>query len=109
MTVELTVLVSIVTGLGGFLISYFKWGKARDKDMQSEGRQDGVMLTELGYIKANTEDIKSEQKEQRKINTEVYERLASVESSAKQAHHRLDQQNDRINHFIEVHQDPFQH
>lgn len=90
MTVELTVLLSIVTGLGGFLISYAKWGKSRDKDMQSEGRQDGVMLTELGYIKANTEDIKAEQKEQRKINTEVYERLTAVESSAKQAHHRID-------------------
>lgn len=90
MTIELTVLISIVTGLGGFILSYMKWGKDRDKDMQTEGRQDGVMLTELGYIKANTEDIKSEQKEQRKINTEVYERLASVESSAKQAHHRID-------------------
>lgn len=90
MTVELTVLISIATGLGGFIISYLKWGKARDQDIQSEGRQDGVMLTELGYIKANTEDIKTEQKEQRKINTEVYERLASVESSAKQAHHRID-------------------
>jgi len=90
MTVEMTALVSIVTGVLGIVFSYLKWGRGRDKDIQSEGRQDGVMLTELGYIKANTEDIKTEQKEQRKINTEVYERLASVESSAKQAHHRID-------------------
>lgn len=90
MTIEMTALISVVCTIGGFLISYLKWGKDRDNSIQSEGRQDGVMLTELGYIKANTEDIKTEQKEQRKINTEVYERLASVESSAKQAHHRID-------------------
>ena len=90
MTIEMTALISIVCTIFGSLLSYLKFGRSRDKDMQSEGRQDGVMLTELGYIKANTEDIKSEQKEQRKINTEVYERLASVESSAKQAHHRID-------------------
>ena len=90
MTIELGVLLSIVTGLGGIIFSYIKWGRSRDKDIQQDGQQNGVMLTELGYIKANTEEIKSEQKEQRRINTDVYERLASVESSAKQAHHRID-------------------
>ena len=98
MTIELGVLLSIATGLSGIIFSYLKWGKSRDQDMQSEGRQDGMMLTELGYIKANTDDIKAEQKEQRKINTEVYERLASVESSAKQAHHRIDHLEDQQHH-----------
>jgi hypothetical protein len=38
--------------------------------------KDGVMLTELGYIKSGVDDIKAEQREQRKINTEFYSRLA---------------------------------
>lgn len=98
MTIEIGLLLSILSVLSGVLFSYLKWGRSRDQDMQSEGRQDGVMLTELGYIKANTEDIKSEQKEQRKINTEVYERLASVESSTKQAHHRIDHLEEHQSH-----------
>jgi hypothetical protein len=48
------------------------------------------VLTELGYIKSGVDDIKAEQREQRKINTEFYSRLAAVEGSAKQAHHRID-------------------
>ena len=43
-----------------------------------------------GYIKANTDEIKAEQKEQRKTNTEFVTRLTDVEASAKQAHKRLD-------------------
>lgn len=41
-------------------------------------------------IKANTDEIKAEQKEQRKTNVEVVTRLTAVEASAKQAHKRLD-------------------
>lgn len=48
------------------------------------------MATEIGYIKANTDEIKAEQKEQRKTNVEVVTRLTAVEASAKQAHKRLD-------------------
>lgn len=53
-------------------------------------RQDATVLTEIGYIKANTDEIKAEQKEQRKTNTEFVTRLTDVEASAKQAHKRLD-------------------
>ena len=49
-----------------------------------------TVLTEIGYIKANTDEIKAEQKEQRKTNTEFVTRLTDVEASAKQAHKRLD-------------------
>ena len=71
-------------------IAYLVFLRGKAKDDKSEGRQDGVMLTELGYIKANTDEIKSEQKEQRRINTETSERLAKVEASTKQAHLRID-------------------
>jgi hypothetical protein len=48
------------------------------------------MLTELGYIKSGIDDIKTEQREQRRINTEHATKLAAVEASAKQAHLRID-------------------
>ena len=62
----------------------------RGKDDRSNGQQLGTVLTELGYIKSNTDEIKTEQREQRKTNTAVEGRLAAVEASAKSAHHRID-------------------
>jgi len=72
------------------IVSYAAYKLNAKKETKSEAQETGIILTELGYIKANTEEIKEEQKEQRKTNTEVFSRLASVEASAKQAHHRLD-------------------
>jgi hypothetical protein len=55
-------------------------------------------LPKIGYIKANTDEIKAEQKEQRKTNVEVVTRLTAVEASAKQAHKRLDTFENRERH-----------
>ena len=49
-----------------------------------------AMAAQLVYIKSNTDEIKTEQREQRKTNTAVEGRLAAVEASAKSAHHRID-------------------
>ena len=49
-----------------------------------------MVLTEIGYIKSGVDDIKAEQREQRKTNTEMIARITAVESSAKQAHKRID-------------------
>jgi len=83
-------LVGIGGTLLGLLLSYLTFWRNSKKDVKSDGEQTGTMLTELGYIKANTEEIKTEQREQRKVNMEVITRLTAVESSAKQAHHRID-------------------
>ncbi len=56
----------------------------------------GTICTELGYIKANTDEIKAEQREQRKTNTEVVSRLTAAEASAKQAHQRINGLENRI-------------
>lgn len=74
----------------GVIISYAVMRHNMNKDTKTEGRESGKVLTEIGYIKANTDEIKAEQREQRKINTEFVTRLTAVESSAKQAHKRID-------------------
>lgn len=69
------------------------YGFTRNKhtDDEAQGRQSGTILTELGFIKSGVEDIKTEQREQRKWNMEINTRLAAVEASAKQAHRRIDE------------------
>ena len=60
------------------------------QDANADGQASGQVLSELGYIKSGVDDIKQEQREQHKINVDFTNRITAVESSAKQAHHRLD-------------------
>lgn len=87
---ELNVIIGAVCAVLGVVFSYVAFSRNRANDNRCEGEQNGIILTELGYIKANTDEIKAEQKDQRQLNNEVLTRLTSVEASAKQAHMRLD-------------------
>lgn len=82
--------IGLLCTIVGGVIGVLTFSRNKSKDDRSEGRQDGQMLTELGYIKSGIDDIKTEQREQRKINTETATKLAAVEASAKQAHRRID-------------------
>lgn len=89
----LSIFLSILGGFGTVfgIVSFAVTNRRNNKrDDRSDGQTTGAICTELGYIKANTDEIKAEQKEQRKVNTEVVSRLTAVEASAKQAHHRID-------------------
>lgn len=83
-----------VLGIFGIIASiafaYLAFSRNKKVDDSSEGKRDGIILTEIGYIKGGIDDIKMEQREQRKVNTEVYSRLSAVESSSNSAHKRID-------------------
>ena len=82
--------IGIIGTVASICFAYLAFRRNDRHDQRADARQDGVMLTELGYIKGGVDDIKAEQREQRKVNTELYTRMSAVESSAKQAHHRID-------------------
>lgn len=84
------VIIGVICAVFGALIAYATFSHNEKKESKSDGQEIGTVLTEIGYIKANTDEIKSEQKEQRKTNTEFVTRLTAVEASAKQAHKRID-------------------
>lgn len=77
------VVVAIVCSLAALL-------RNSKTDNREEAQQQGAILTELGYIKSGVDDIKAEQREQRKINTEVSNRLSALEIKADRAHVRID-------------------
>lgn len=82
--------VSIISACAAIIFGYVAFVRNRDKDKERNTKTDATILTEVGYIKSGIDDIKTEQKEQRKTNTEVLTRITAVEASAKQAHKRLD-------------------
>lgn len=89
--------LSVVSSLCAISFGFAAFYRNRKKDDTEEGKTSGTILTELGVIKGGVEDIKAEQREQRKTNLDFVERLVGVEASAKQAHKRLDHIEDRMN------------
>lgn len=83
-------IIGIVFTILGGVLGYVAFLRNSKKDSEADGKQSGTILTELGYIKGGIDDLKNENREQRKTNVEFISRLTAVESSAKQAHKRLD-------------------
>ena len=77
--------LSIVSAVCAIVFGYLAFVRNRDKDKEGDAKADATVLTEIGI-----DDIKAEQREQRKTNTEFVSRLTAVEESAKQAHKRID-------------------
>lgn len=82
--------ISVISGVCAIVFGYIAFVRNRDSDKTKEAKSDATILTELGYIKGGIDDVKAEQREQRKTNTDFVGRLVSVEASAKQAHNRID-------------------
>ena len=93
--ITLTVLISMLAALLGIFFGYKSYERSQRGEDQDRGKQSGIVLTEIGYIKSGIDDIKREQREQANTNTEMFAKIAKVETLAKQAHHRIDRLDDR--------------
>lgn len=71
--------------------SFVAFRRNEKKDSRDEGQNMGVIMSELGYIKSSTDDIKREQREQAATVGRLSERITRCEESCKQAHHRIDE------------------
>lgn len=91
MSQEALTILSVISTICAIVFGYMAFARSRKKDDTEEGRNAGTMLSDIGYIKSGVDDIKAEQKEQRKTNIEVVSRITAVEESAKQAHKRIDE------------------
>ena len=83
-----------IFGIVGVILSavfaYLAFSRNKKKDDEGQGQQLGTIQSDLGYVKAGIDDIKTEQREQRNINMATTSRLTAVEESTKQAHKRID-------------------
>ena len=89
----LEIILSVLGGISATCAIFFGYTayKRNDRTDNSEaGRKDGIILTELGYVKSGVDDIKRKQDKQDSQHIEVVQRLSAVESSTKQAHLRID-------------------
>ena len=80
----------MVVGFIGVICSIVAVSRNRSAEDKSAGKEDGVVLTELGYIKAGVDDLKRDNREIRGDLKTLDERVTRNEESTKQAHKRID-------------------
>lgn len=85
-----SVIFSALFGIGGLVFGIISAVRNKKTDDTKEAKEDGIVLTELGYIKSGIDDIKHKQFEQDKQNLNFVKELTAVEESTKQAHKRID-------------------
>ena len=88
--IDISLALSILFGFAGLLFGILTAIRNKKTDDKSEAKEDGIILTELGYIKSGVDDIKHKQAELEKQNLNFVRHLTAVEESAKQAHKRID-------------------
>lgn len=86
MTIELTILIAVL----GFLISYQTYQLNKNKESRSDVRQNARIEGQLDSIGKGVDDIRIDLKANEKNTALLTERVTRVEESAKQAHKRID-------------------
>lgn len=79
----------MVVGVIGVVCSLVAMGRNRSADDKSNGKESGVVLTELGYIKAGVDDLKRDNRDIKGDLKKLDERITRNEESTKHAHDRI--------------------
>ena len=58
-------IIGVACTILGAVLGYVAFLRNAKSDSKADGKQDGTILTELGYIKGGIDEIKAEQREQR--------------------------------------------
>ena len=94
--------ISIGIGIIGtacsILFGYALFRRNNKTDDNTEGKQAGIMLSEIGYIKSGVDDIKRKQDSQDNFNLKIMAEITSAKDAAASAHKRIDGIEERLNH-----------
>ncbi|MBE6721903.1 MAG: hypothetical protein E7572_05385 [Ruminococcaceae bacterium] len=85
--IDIGLLIAVV----GCFVGLAGWLSGRDKKLTNDGEWKGTVNTKLDDIKSSVSGTTAELVKINATLNEHGERLTAVESSAKQAHHRLDE------------------
>ena len=88
--------ISVIVALVGCFVGLAGWLSGRDKKIVSDGEWKGSVDTKLDDIRSS---VSGTSMELSKINAALSihgERITATESSVKQAHHRIDEINEKL-------------
>lgn len=87
---DVKTLVSVAASICAIVFGYVAFFRNRKTEDKEQGKEGGVLFTEIGYVKSGIDDIKRHQEKQDQQHVELIGRITRVEESAKQAHKRID-------------------
>lgn len=90
MTIEVTILISMVSVCFSIYFGLKNNRRSDTKDMESRIAENTKMNMKLDEMLRSMNELKDEMRSQKQAMQSVVERLARVEASAKQAHLRMD-------------------
>ena len=86
----LTGALGVAASVAAVAFGWAAFQRGNRQDQQNRGKNDGAILTEIGYIKAGVDDIKLEQRDQRAHNETFAARLTAVEGTVHEVCRRID-------------------
>jgi len=96
MHIDIGILVGVAGTAFGIVMTYLKYRKSCDSDIENDAAIRGELKADLNYIRRGIEEIRVELKAAEKRDAELSERVLKVELSDKHAHKRIDEILERI-------------
>lgn len=91
MTIELTLLISLISVGFALFMGIINWRRTTKYDDKQEARQIATILEKLANISLGIAELKENLSELTNEQGDLKERLAKAEASIKQAHKRIDE------------------
>ena len=93
-------IISVFGTLSSILFAFLAFKRNDRKDRQEEGKDEGILFSELGYIKSSIDRIQQSLDVLEEINTTLSNKLVKVEESTANAHKRItEHMNDNVRHI----------
>ena len=92
MNYELTIsLVGLLASLSSIIFAYLAFKRSNKEEDKSEGKTEGVMFSDIGYIKACVDRVEKNLNKVDERYRNILERLARVEESLLNVTKRVDE------------------
>ena len=90
MSVELSVVIGVAGAVSSIAFGYIGYNRGMKKECKDEGKDNGALMSDIGYIKSGVDDLKRKQETSELRHYALAERVTKVEESTKSAQHRID-------------------
>ncbi len=82
--------IGAIAAISGMALGWAARAREQKREARTDGWEDGVLKTDVEYIKRGVDDIRLDMRAQGQKLDGLAERVTRVEESAKQAHKRID-------------------
>lgn len=88
-------IVGLVASMSSIVFAFLAFRRSDKSDQRKEGRNEGTILSDIGYIKACVDRVEKNMSDVDKRYRDIIERLAKVEESLEDSKKRIDELSQR--------------